>query len=610
MSRLYINTPDTAQVVVEGLYKDMERRIMSSPPGICPIDISLSFLSLCHAQTCGKCVPCRIGLGKLKELMEKVLSSEADESTIDLIEETSRVIMETADCAIGTEAAEMVLKGVMGFRDDYLSHIRTGNCSMDRNISVPCVALCPAGVDIPGYMALVGEGRYKDAVRLVRKDNPFTTACALVCEHPCEARCRRTMVDAPMNIRGIKLYAADHAGEVPPPKPAKSTNKKVAVVGGGPSGLSAAYYLSLMGHKVSVYEAKDKLGGMLRYGIPNYRLPRKRLQEDIDAILATGIEVHTNVEIGKDFSVEDLSKKFDAVYIAIGAHDDKKLGLDGENSKGVTSAVEMLKNIGDEKYPDFTGKKVVVIGGGNVAMDVARTAIRCKADKVSIVYRRRQEDMTCLPEEVEGAIAEGCQLVTLMAPIRIEADKDNNTKAIWVQPQMISTITNGRAKPINSSKKEERIECDQIIVAIGQNIGSNYFKEFGMPVKKGIIEALNSSEVKNIPGVFAGGDCVTGPATVIKAIGAGKVAAANIDEYLGFNHMISVDVEIPKVDFKDKKACARSNMREVPIEIRKNNFEEIELGLTREETEQEVSRCLRCDHFGWGNFRGGRTLKW
>lgn len=610
MSRLYIKTPDTAQVVVEGLYKDMERRIMSSPPGICPIDISLSFLSLCHAQTCGKCVPCRIGLGKLKELMEKVLSSEADESTIDLIEDTSRVIMESADCAIGTEAAEMVLKGVLGFRDDYLSHIRTGNCSMDRNISVPCVALCPAGVDIPGYMALVGEGRYKDAVRLVRKDNPFTTACALVCEHPCEARCRRTMVDAPMNIRGIKLYAADHAGVVPPPEPEKSTNKSVAVVGGGPSGLSAAYYLSLMGHKVSVYESKDKLGGMLRYGIPNYRLPRKRLQEDIDAILATGIQVHTNVEIGKDFSVEDLSKKFDAVYIAIGAHDDKKLGLEGENSNGVTSAVEMLKNIGDEKYPDFSGKKVVVIGGGNVAMDVARTAIRCKADKVSIVYRRRQEDMTCLPEEIEGAIAEGCQLVTLKAPVRIETDGDNNTKAIWVQPQMISTISNGRAKPINSSQEEERIECDKIIVAIGQNIGSNHFKEFGMPVKKGIIEALNSSEVENIPGVFAGGDCVTGPATVIKAIGAGKVAAANIDEYLGFNHRISVDVDIPKVDFRDKKSCARSNMREVASEIRKNNFEEIEIGLTREETEQEASRCLRCDHFGWGNFRGGRTLKW
>ena len=209
MSRLYINTPDTAQIVVEGLYKDLERRIVSSPPGICPVEVSLAFLKLCHAQTCGKCVPCRVGLDKLQEMIESVLDGEATEETLELIEDTVRVIIKTADCAIGYEAAEMVLKGIVGFRDDYLSHIRTSKCSMDRNISVPCVAMCPAGVDIPGYIALIGEKRYADAVRLIRKDNPFPTACALVCEHPCEARCRRTMVDAPMNIRGMKKYAVE-----------------------------------------------------------------------------------------------------------------------------------------------------------------------------------------------------------------------------------------------------------------------------------------------------------------------------------------------------------------------------------------------------------------
>ena len=611
MSRLYINTPDTAQIVVEGLYKDLERRIISSPPGICPVEVSLAFLKLCHAQTCGKCVPCRVGLDKLQKMIESVLDGNATEETLDLIEDTVRVILKTADCAIGYEAAEMVLKGVMGFRDDYLSHIRTSKCSMDKNMSVPCVAMCPAGVDIPGYIALVGDKRYADAVRLIRKDNPFPTACALVCEHPCEARCRRTMIDAPMNIRGIKKYAADHAGVVPPPPCGEPTGKKIAIVGGGPSGLSAAYYLSLMGHKVVVYEKRKKLGGMLRYGIPKYRLPRERLQEDIDAILGTGVEVHKNIEIGKDIEIGKLAKEYDAMYIAIGAHEDRKLGIEGEDAEGIVSAVEMLKMIGDEEYPDLTGKKVVVVGGGNVAMDTARTALRCNAESVSIAYRRRKEDMTCLKEEIEEALIEGCELYSQMSPIKIEKDEDNNVKAIWLQPQIVGHVDkSSRPKPRNSNEEPIRLECDRIIVAIGQNIESKHFKEFGMPVKRGIIEALSSSEIANIPGIFAGGDCVTGPATVIKAIGAGKVAAANIDEYLGYNHLISVDIELPKIKWNDRQPCARAKLREINTHERKNNFDEVEKGFTDEEALQETGRCLRCDHFGWGNFRGGRTSIW
>ena len=195
MSRLNITAPNAAQQVVEGLYRDVERRIIASPPGLCPVDLSLAFLRLCHAQTCGKCVPCRVGLGTLAQLLENVLDGNASLEDIDLIERTARVIKNSADCAIGFEAADMVLRGVIGFRDDYVEHITNGRCLLHLNQPVPCVALCPAGVDIPGYVALVGEGRYADAVRLIRKDNPFPAACALVCEHPCEARCRRNMID-------------------------------------------------------------------------------------------------------------------------------------------------------------------------------------------------------------------------------------------------------------------------------------------------------------------------------------------------------------------------------------------------------------------------------
>ena len=312
MSRLVMRTVSKSQEVVEDLYKVLERRIVASPPGICPVDISAAFLKLCHAQSCGKCTPCRIGLGQLENLLEQVLDGEADEETLILMEKTARAIEITADCAIGREAARMVLAGIKGFKDDFEEHIHHNRCLCHIKQPVPCVAMCPAGVDIPGYIALIKEGRNADAVRLIRKDNPFPTACALVCEHPCEARCRRNMVDDAINIRGLKRAAVDHAGEVPAPECAPSTGKRIAVIGGGPSGLSAAYYLQLMGHQVTVYEKRSKLGGMLLYGIPSYRLPRERLQEDVDVILSTGVVAKTNTTIGGEngeITMQDLREQ-------------------------------------------------------------------------------------------------------------------------------------------------------------------------------------------------------------------------------------------------------------------------------------------------------------
>lgn len=611
MSRLDISTPNKAQTIVEGLYKDLERRIIASPPGLCPVDMAVSFLKLCHAQTCGKCVPCRVGLAQLENLLNDVLNGKATLDTIDLIEKTARVIVNSADCAIGYEAANMVLKGVIGFKNDYIEHIINDRCICNLNQPVPCVALCPAGVDIPGYIALVSEGRYADAVKLIRKDNPFPITCGLICEHPCEARCRRNMIDDSVNIRGLKRYAVEHAGKVPAPACAASTGKKVAVIGGGPGGLSAAYYLSIMGHHVVIYEERSKLGGMLRYGIPSYRLPRENLEDDIETILSTGIEVKTGITVGKDISMLELKDTYDAIYIAIGAHIDKKIGIEGEESKGVISAVEMLRAIGDNKFPDFTGKVVIVIGGGNVAMDVTRSSIRLGAKKVINVYRRRKVDMTALPDEVEGAIAEGCELLTLQAPVRIGSDKYGKVTSLWVKPQIIGKIdATGRPRTVDSDEKEKRIPCDILIVAIGQGIESRHFAEHGVPVKKGVIEALSSSGIENSPGIFAGGDCVTGPATVIRAIAAGKVAAANIDNYLGYNHIISTDVDIPTPRLDDRPPCGRVNMLERDASERICDFKLVECGMTYAEAHQESYRCLRCDHFGYGVFKGGRIKKW
>lgn len=609
MTRLVLQYKSNSEKIVEELYEDLSRRISNGSASVCPVDTTRAFIEMCHSQTCGKCTPCRVGLLQLKNLLTNVLNGQAKLSDIDLIEKTALSIFDSADCAIGYEAAEMVYKSVKYCRDDYEEHIKSKRCTCLTGQPVPCVSLCPANVDIPGYVALVRQGRFEDAIKLIRKDNPFPTTCAYICEHPCESRCRRSMIDSPVNIRAIKRVAADYGRHVDPPKKSPKTGKEIAIIGGGPAGLTAAYYLQLMGHQTTIYEMLPKLGGMLRYGIPNYRLPKDRLDEDIEAILKTGIKVIYGEKIGDQIAFDTITNKYDATLITIGASSDKKHGLEGEDNEDVTSAVNFLRNVGLGKAEKLDGKKVIVIGGGNVAMDAVRTSVRLGAKSVSCVYRRRTHDMTALPAEIEGALAEGVELVTLKAPKRLEI-VDGKLKGIWLSPQMISKIEKGRASVKNSGEDEVFMECDKIIVAIGQNIETDHYEEFGIPVERGKIFSLPSGGFYGLPNIFSGGDCASGPATVIKAVAAGKVLAANIDEYLGYNHQISVDVDIPEADTQYREPMGRSELHEREANIRKFDFEEIEKCLNDNEALQEASRCLRCDHYGFGIFKGGREKLW
>ena len=586
------------------------KRVKGNPPGVCPIAVQLSFLQSARSQTCGKCVPCRDGLEEVEHMMSSIVEGEADMKVFEDMVELCHMIEDTADCAIGYEAARTVLESVELFHDEYMSHIENHRCQSEVGQKIPCVSYCPAHVDIPNYIALIGEHRYADAINCIRLDNPFPTACAFICEHPCEEKCRRDFLDSPVNIRGLKKFAVDQvsADQVQVPECNVSTGKKVAVIGGGPSGLTAAYYLSLMGHKVVIYEKNDHLGGMLRYGIPNYRLPKDRLDQDIKAILSTGnIEVKYNTSIPEDVTMDEIKREYDAVYISIGAQAGKSVDVPGSDANGVYSAVDILGRIGRGDIPDFSGKRVVVIGGGNVAMDACRSAVRCKASEVTVVYRRRQIDMTALPSEIQGAIEEGVELLTLNAPEAIIKDENNNVCGFEMQPQIISVYKGGKPSVVNAKEDKKVIPCEVVLIAIGQDIVSGPFGEYDVDERRKTFKILPTARLKSYENIFAGGDCVFGPATVIKAVGAGKVAAINIDEFLGYHHKILGAIDYPEPKQNDRTHIGRVHLTERSARERKQNFEPVENGMTYDEAMQECRKCLRCDHFGCGVLEGGRV---
>ncbi len=606
MSRMTIDVAGVDEKRLGGTIDHGLRALEATAPDTCPLKALITRLYATTAQSCGKCVPCYHGVPLMVMLLQKMIDLEADEADLRQFEEYARAASDLSDCAVGYEAGSIALKALETFSAEFEAHVNGRVCNHADYRMVPCETLCPAHVKIPAYIALTGAGDYAGAVRMIRRDNPFPTACALICEHPCERRCRRNVIDAPINIRGIKKFAVDqaHADTVEVPMRLPDTGRRIAVIGGGPSGLTCAYFLALMGHSVTVFEARKQLGGMLRYGIPAYRFPRERLDEDIRAILSVGnIEVKTEVKIDED-QMRGIRASYDAVYVAIGAQVGKKLRLEGVEAEGVYSAVDILGRIGDGDYPDFTGLSVAVIGGGNVAMDCARTAVRANAKEVAVVYRRRREDMTALDAEIDAAVCEGVELMCLQAPVAIETDENGHARCVVAQPQYIGPVKGGRPAPINADKPEIRIPADVVLIAVGQEAVSGPFEDFGMKADRKVFAAdaylAAQTEIgADVAGIFVGGDCQTGPATAIRAIGAGKAAAYNIDDFLGFDHELDCGVEVPEPGANNRTPTGRVEVMERPASLRKCDFGYVEEDVSLEEAVQECGRCLRCDCYGF-----------
>ncbi|MCR4840728.1 MAG: FAD-dependent oxidoreductase [Lachnospiraceae bacterium] len=595
---------------IDVVLRKFRSRMSSYPPGMCPIVLYRSLLQISLNQSCGKCVPCRDGLVEADRLMGSILSGDATMDTLEEMKRLCNMITETADCAVGVVAAGLVLDSITEFEDEYVSHINNRRCVENVTQTVPCMTLCPAHVDVPGYIALIKEGNYAGAINLIRDRNPFPTACAMVCEHPCERKCRRSIIDAPINIRGLKKFAVDKvsADTVTPPKPNVKTGKRIAIVGAGPSGLTCAYFLALMGHKAEVFEEHEKAGGMLRYGIPEYRLPKARLDCDINSIIKAGdIEIKYNTKVGRDVSVEELRSEYDALYLGLGAQIGNRMPMENADAGNVIPAADFLQQVAGGHPMDLTGKRVVLIGGGNVAMDAARTAVRLGAKTVHVLTRKR-DDMTALASEVESAMQEGVRFRTLLSFLHIETEKEGDkVTAVWLQPEIVAEYDKyGMMTTEHSSAYPYRFLCDVLILGVGQRSDVAAFEAAGIPVNRGRIEADEACMVKDMPGVFSGGDCVTGPSTAINAIAAGQVAAYNIDEYLGYHHKINCDISVPPAMPNKCIPTGRAEIEEKDPFERRENFDEVEVPMTDEEAARESGRCLRCDHYGCGSMEGGR----
>lgn len=575
----------------------------------CMVDIARYFLEFTQRESCGKCVPCRIGTRRMLEILQRITRGEGCLEDLDELERLALTVKTTSLCGLGQTAPNPVLSTLRYFRDEYEEHILLKHCRAsvcEALVRAPCQHACPAGVNVPEYVGLIAEGKPDEAVALIRQRNPFVSVCARVCDHPCEARCRRSEVDEPLAIRALKRFAADKTAQKPPAVAvsavawATETPAQVAVVGAGPAGLSCAYFLAILGRKAVVYEQLPIPGGMLAVGIPEYRLPKDVLSRDIDYILDHGIELRTNTRID---TLDDLRAQHKAVFVGTGAQVSRPMGIEGEDLDGVVDSLTFLRQRALGQGPRC-GRVVAVVGGGNAAIDAARSALRLGAEKVMVLYRRTREEMPAYAEEVEAAIEEGVEMHFLVAPTRLVGSDGKVAGIELVRMELGETDIDGRRRPVPVAGSEFVIPCDTVLPAIGQVPSVEVVTSSAWP--EDLLEQLvDGDRVRVDPrtmatpaeGLWAGGDCATGPATVIQAIAAGQRAAVAIDRALGGAGELPDDTGrcLRKPRDEEIQAAQRAEEPMLSVADRIRSFAEVVLCLEEDRACAEARRCLRCD---------------
>ncbi len=567
----------------------------------CMVDMARFFLSFTQDESCGKCVPCRVGTRQMLNILERICQGQGQPNDIERLEQLAQLIKATSLCGLGQTAPNPVLTTIRYFREEYEEHIKKGYCRAGvckSLVKSPCQNACPAGIDIPRYIRAIGQGKYGEAVAVIREKIPFPSVCGYVCVHYCEAKCRRGQLEEATAIKELKRFAADHDtglwkqnSTIAPP-----TGKRVAIVGSGPAGLTAAYYLAKLGHEATVFEALPVAGGMMRVGIPSYRLPVEVLEREIKEIENVGVKIKTNSRVE---SLDELFEQgYNAIFTSVGAHQGTSMGIEGEATHGVVDGIDFLREVNLAQNVDV-GDKVLVVGGGNVAIDASRTALRLGAKEVTIVYRRTRAEMPASEEEIDEALEEGVKIVYLANPTRVMS-VDGRLNVECIRMELGKVDTSGRRRPVEIPGSEFNGEYTLMIKATGQE--SVVPDKYGLVVERGgRIKVDPETLATSREGVYAGGDVASGPASVIEAIAAGRQAAKSIDKYLGGEGNIDEvlappEEEVAPFDIGEAEGEKyRPPMKMLPLDERLKGYAQVVLGFDEEKVIEETKRCLRCD---------------
>jgi NADH-quinone oxidoreductase subunit F len=575
----------------------------------CMVDVARYFIEFTHSESCGKCIPCRVGLNKCMRILNRVTEGAGTTHHLEVLDELSRYIRDCSLCGLGQTAPNPVLTTLRHFRNEFEDHILAHRCTAgvcEELALSPCENSCPLHMNIPRFLQLYKENRLEDAFISVILDNPLPSSTGRVCQHPCDSRCRRQTLDQPVNMREVHRFIADSIFSSDKfesmilaitARKLEATGRKIAVVGSGPAGLTAAFYLAMLGHEVTIYDSKSEAGGMLRFALPEYRLPKSILRHEIELIERLGVKFSFNTRVGVDLALNDLDDHFDMIFLSIGTWKESWVYQSGTELKGVYPALNFLEAVASVQETNL-GKRVAVIGGGNAAIDSARTSLR-KGCEVTVFYRRERKDMPAIEEETRAAKDEGAKFVFLAAPHRVIGDAKGNVKAIEIVKTRLGEYdSSGRRKPI-ATDEIQRFDCDSVIFAIGETVDLDFCRASGLALKEsGTIDVNRFTLETSRARFYAGGDLVTGASNVSNAMAYGKQAARSID--LQLMEADRWQNLYPQFDYEqtppeEPSPNRRHTGQALPAAARVRSQEEVVAGLNQDEAMDETCRCLRCD---------------